>query len=58
FENHHSVYPTVTRVNASSFVTGCYPAKHGLMENTVYFPKVNPTGGLSTGSRDNLEKIM
>jgi len=58
FENHHAVYPTVTRVNASSFSTGCYPAKHGLMENTVYFPEIDRTGGLSTGSRENLEKIM
>ncbi|MCY3693059.1 MAG: alkaline phosphatase family protein, partial [Chloroflexi bacterium] len=28
--NHHPVFPTVTRVNASSLVTGCLPGKHGL----------------------------
>ena len=25
FANHHPVFPTVTRVNASSLVTGCTP---------------------------------
>ena len=36
FEAHHSVFPTVTRVNASSISTGAYPETHGLMGNTVY----------------------
>ena len=31
FTAHHSVFPTVTRVNSSSFVTGSYPETHGLM---------------------------
>jgi len=57
-KNHHSVFPTVTRVNASSMVTGCYPNKHGLLGNTVYFPEVDPAKGLSTGSAGNLEKIQ
>ena len=56
FENHHAVYPTVTRVNATSIVTGAYPETHGIMDNTVYFPEVDPKP-LSTGSRGNLERI-
>ncbi|MFA6243651.1 MAG: alkaline phosphatase family protein, partial [Candidatus Hydrogenedentales bacterium] len=56
-EDHHSVFPTVTRVNASSIATGCYPAKHGLMGNSVYFPEVNAASGLSTGDAKNLMKI-
>ena len=32
--NHHPVFPTVTRVNVSSIVTGCQPGKHGLAGNT------------------------
>ncbi|HEX8038142.1 MAG TPA: alkaline phosphatase family protein, partial [Chryseosolibacter sp.] len=36
---HHSVFPTVTRVNASSYVTGSYPHTNGLMGNSVYFPQ-------------------
>ena len=34
FANHHPVFPTVTRVNASSLVTGCMPGRHGLAGNT------------------------
>ena len=34
FANHHPVFPTVTRVNASSIVTGCLPGRHGLAGNT------------------------
>jgi len=55
--NHHAVYPTVTRVNSTSFATGCYPAKHGLMGNAVYFPSVDPDKGFSTGSAENLIRI-
>jgi len=54
---HHSVFPTVTRVNASSFVTGAYPETHGLMGNTIYIPKANATKGLDTGDRANLEAV-
>jgi arylsulfatase A-like enzyme len=38
-------------------VTGTYPETHGLLGNTVYIPAVNPTRGLDTGSRENLEAI-
>src|SRR6266487_3848737 len=41
FTAHHSVFPTVTRVNASSMVTGAYPETHGLLGNTIYIPPVN-----------------
>jgi arylsulfatase A-like enzyme len=48
FTAHHSVFPTVTRVNASSFVTGTYPETHGLMGNTIYVPKADATRTLDT----------
>ena len=54
FGAHHSVYPTVTRVNASAIATGAYPETHGLLGNTVYVPSVDPARGLDTGSRANL----
>jgi predicted AlkP superfamily pyrophosphatase or phosphodiesterase len=57
FSAHHSVVPTVTRVNASSFVTGTYPETHGLLGNTIYIPSVDATRGLDTGERDNLERV-
>jgi arylsulfatase A-like enzyme len=57
FQNHHSVYPTVTRVNASSIATGTYPATHGLMGNSVFFPAVDPARFLDTSDFANLQKI-
>ena len=35
FENHHPVFPSVTRVNAASMVTGALPGKHGLAANVM-----------------------
>jgi arylsulfatase A-like enzyme len=57
FNAHHSVFPTVTRVNAAAIATGVYPEAHGLLGNTVFIPAVNPVRGLDTGSRANLEAI-
>ncbi|PYR40294.1 MAG: alkaline phosphatase family protein, partial [Acidobacteria bacterium] len=57
FRSHHSVFPTVTRVNDASFVTGAYPETHGLMGNSVYIPRANATKGLDTGERMNLEAV-
>ena len=56
-KQHHSVFPTVTRVNASSFSTGSYPGTHGLMGNTVYFPIVEQKKVLSTSNYSDLNKI-
>lgn len=56
-KQHHSVFPTVTRVNASSYSTGSYPGTHGLMGNTVYFPVVNKIMCLNTGDYADLNKI-
>jgi len=57
FTAHHSVVPTVTRVNASTFVTGTYPETHGLLGNAIYIPRANPIKGLDTGQRENLEAV-
>ncbi|MDB5119631.1 MAG: alkaline phosphatase family protein [Sphingobacteriales bacterium] len=54
---HHSVFPTVTRVNASSYATGSYPSAHGIMGNSVYFPEVSKTKSLNTGEAADLNKI-
>ncbi|EHQ31199.1 alkaline phosphatase family protein [Mucilaginibacter paludis] len=56
-KQHHSVYPTVTRVNSSAYSTGSYPAKTGLMGNTVYFPEVDQLKGLNTGEAEDLNRI-
>jgi arylsulfatase A-like enzyme len=58
FGAHHSVFPTVTRVNAASFVTGTYPESHGIMGNTIYVPSANATKTLDTGQRADLESVV
>jgi predicted AlkP superfamily pyrophosphatase or phosphodiesterase len=58
FSAHHSVFPTVTRVNAASFVTGTYPEGHGIMGNIIYIPKANATKTLDTGQRADLEAVV
>ena len=54
---HHSVFPTVTRVNSASYSTGSYPATNGLMGNSVYFPEVSKTSSINTGNAEELQKI-
>lgn len=57
YEKHHSVFPTVTRVNAASFSTGAYPARHGLMGNEVYIPEASPTRTFDTSDYKQLIEI-
>jgi predicted AlkP superfamily pyrophosphatase or phosphodiesterase len=56
-KQHHSIYPTVTRVNSSGYSTGSYPAKTGLLGNTVYFPEVDKVTGINTGEAAELNRI-
>jgi hypothetical protein len=55
--SHHSIFPTVTRVNASSYATGSYPGTNGLMGNSIYFPVVNKVKALDAGKADDLIQI-
>src|SRR5690606_8329008 len=54
---HHSVFPTVTRLNTSAYSTGSYPAKSGILENNVYFPEVDKSKSLNTGDARALKRI-
>ena len=54
--NHHSVFPTETRVNQSAVVTGCYPQRHGMVAN--FFPMPGAEGLLNTGDDPALETVM
>ena len=58
YTNHHAVYPTVTRVNAASISTGAYPERHGILGNSVFFPRVDATRFLDTAQRADLERIQ
>ena len=51
-ECHHSVFPTKTRVNPASIVTGAYPGTHGLVHNTMFMPEIG--GEIDTSSADEL----
>lgn len=54
--SHHPAYPTLTRVNAASLATGSYPARHGLMHNTVYFPGIT-SAPVNTGDAPPLVRL-
>ena len=42
FARNHPVFPSVTRINASSLVTGSYPGVHGLAANNMVFREYDP----------------
>ena len=58
FEENHSVFPTVTRVNSSSLSTGAYPETHGLLGNTIYSERTYPTRGINTSEWEQLDAMM
>jgi predicted AlkP superfamily pyrophosphatase or phosphodiesterase len=55
-KQHHSVFPTVTRVNSASYATGSYPGTHGLLGNAIYIPEVAVNKAIGTSYSD-LSKI-
>lgn len=54
--HHHSVFPTVTRVNSTSYATGSYPGTHGILGNSIYFPEVNKVKSVGT-TYDDLTRV-
>ena len=40
--HHHAVFPTVTRANVASIVTGHHPGAHGLTANMLVIPEFDP----------------
>ncbi len=40
--DHHAVFPTVTRANVASIVTGHHPGAHGLTANMLVIPEFDP----------------
>ncbi|MFL6568910.1 MAG: alkaline phosphatase family protein [Chthoniobacterales bacterium] len=41
FRNHHSVYPSLTNVNATALATGVYPARSGMIANWAFRPELS-----------------
>ena len=57
YTNSHSVFPTVTRVNAAAISTGTYPDVNGLVSNSMFVPAVNPNRPFNTSDHLQLLKL-
>ena len=57
YVNSHSVFPTSTRVNTATLVTGTYPARHGIVGNSMFVSGVNPQAPFDTGDFRQLMRL-
>src|SRR5436190_15089524 len=57
FRDSHAVFPTVTRINSASIATGCQPAHHGILGNSLYVPAVDPKAAINMGDHRSLEAV-
>ena len=57
YVNSHSVFPTSTRINAASLITGAYPSRHGIVGNSMFIPGVNPQAPFDTGDYRQLMNL-
>jgi arylsulfatase A-like enzyme len=55
-DRHSTAFPSVTRVNSATLSTGSYPARHGLMSNTMLVQGMSDEA-FSTGSARNLRRL-
>jgi arylsulfatase A-like enzyme len=53
---HSAAFPSVTRVNSATVSTGSYPARHGLMANTMFLRGFSAEA-FGTGSARTLRKM-
>ncbi len=57
FANHASVFPSTTRASAASIATGCLPARHGLLGNTMALDEGEGLVCLSVGKPDFRDRL-
>ena len=57
FADHTSVFPSTTRTSAASIATGCLPARHGLLGNTMAIDEGNGLVCLSVGKPDFRDRL-
>src|SRR5713226_5275600 len=55
--NSHSIFPTVTRVNAAALVTGAYPDATGIVGNVMFVAGVNAGAPFNTSDHRPLLKL-
>jgi arylsulfatase A-like enzyme len=57
FAAHRSVFPSTTRTSAASLATGCLPARHGLLGNTMALDEGAGLVCLSVGKPDFRDRL-
>jgi arylsulfatase A-like enzyme len=57
FAKHRSVFPSTTRASAASIATGCLPARHGLLGNTMAIDEGEGLVCLSVGKPDFRDRL-
>ena len=57
FANHAGVFPSTTRTSAASIATGCLPARHGLLGNTMALDEGDGLVCLSVGKSDFRDRL-
>jgi arylsulfatase A-like enzyme len=57
FANHMGVFPSTTRTSAASIATGCLPARHGLLGNTMALDEGEGLVCLSVGRPDFRDRM-
>jgi arylsulfatase A-like enzyme len=57
FANHAGVFPSTTRTSAASIATGCPPARHGLLGNTMALDEGDGLVCLSVGRPDFRDRL-
>ncbi len=57
FVNHTSVFPSTTRTSAASIATGCVPARHGLLGNTMAIDEGDGLVCLSVGKPEFRDRL-
>src|SRR5262249_51370138 len=57
FSNSHSVFPTVTRVNAAAIGTGMHPGATGILGNQMFAATVDARRALDTGNYRRLLEL-
>jgi len=55
--DHHAVYPSHTRVNASTLATGTTPGRHGIVANTMLVPYATDDHIVDTSQYAHLDAL-
>jgi len=55
FRQHHAAFPTATRVNVTSLVTGANSGTHGIVNNSMFEPGVAPEQPVDLGKYDMVD---